>query len=481
MDSLRDWAEQNHMSTREYHGERTDIVSIVAYLTGVRKDIFENYAEPPLMETYEKLELNKPARIIRNLCILRTAILRNSGRLGRAARNENRNIFTVAEYVPQESVTQLALDGVDLYGKNANRGSKAMKHGSVKTYSSASSEQAIITLNRNIGDRLNNIKGLFPLWLNWDYIKDLFMMPGGLTYEGIRAEINTFYKNADLYPYQVYINWNPINVGNVFFHDRKFLEHLYSWHNDRFTEVSRVKSVEEPVKDEIYDFIEKSNQIVLLVDCENSDAYKLCATLQDLDSERVKKISKVILFDDEQFTPTAWRIFQEHVDIPTDHIQCDRIKRNKSIVDAKLIGAASKEHYRNNVDSFIIVSSDSDYWGLISTLDEARFLLLVEREKVSGSLRAKLEEEKIVYAYIDDFYTGDSLDLAQHAMVQEINRRLMEMLPPFNLHDFLKSILFATRVNMSKAEKAQFYDRYLKNIQITVSEAGDVTLALNPR
>ena len=37
--------------------------------------------------------------------------------------------------------------------------------------------------------------------------------------------------------------------------------------------------------------------------------------------------------------------------------------------------------YKNDVDSFVIVSSDSDYWGLISSLPDAHFLVMIEREK----------------------------------------------------------------------------------------------------
>lgn len=53
------------------------VVSKVAYLIGVPKRIFENEHEPPQMEWYEKLSVNKNARIVRNLSILRTAIEQN--------------------------------------------------------------------------------------------------------------------------------------------------------------------------------------------------------------------------------------------------------------------------------------------------------------------------------------------------------------------------------------------------------------------
>lgn len=60
-----------------YKDSTYEIVSKIAYLIGVPKRIFENEHEPPKMEVYERLEQDKAARIIRHLCIIRTAIERN--------------------------------------------------------------------------------------------------------------------------------------------------------------------------------------------------------------------------------------------------------------------------------------------------------------------------------------------------------------------------------------------------------------------
>jgi len=35
-----------------------------------------------------------------------------------------------------------------------------------------------------VGD--NNCKSLFPIWINWTYIKELFIMPNGLTEDGTK-------------------------------------------------------------------------------------------------------------------------------------------------------------------------------------------------------------------------------------------------------------------------------------------------------
>ena len=67
------------------------IVSKIAYLIGVPKRIFENQHEPPQLETFQQLENDKNARIIRHLCIIRTAIERNFKYINDKMRVEYKN------------------------------------------------------------------------------------------------------------------------------------------------------------------------------------------------------------------------------------------------------------------------------------------------------------------------------------------------------------------------------------------------------
>ena len=60
-----------------YRNSTRDLVSRVAYLIGVPKRMFENEHEPPQLDIYDRLDKEKNARIIRNLCLIRTAIQRN--------------------------------------------------------------------------------------------------------------------------------------------------------------------------------------------------------------------------------------------------------------------------------------------------------------------------------------------------------------------------------------------------------------------
>ena len=435
-----------------------DIVSTTAYLIGVSKKIFELDHEPPQIEVFTRLELEKPARIIRHLCIIRTEIERHFKAINDAIRFEYRSILNMSEYVPAESLRQLSEDGISFYKKN---NSKLWQH--------------VAEINRIIQDRINNCRSLYPVWLNWRYIHDLFIMPQGMTEQGTSAAAEAYYAHFDGYPYRQYINWTPgKDEGNILYNDRKFVTLLYEHNRDRFTQMNLVSDADVYIKTNIYDFIEESEKLVVVVDCENSDPYRLCATFQNLDKEYTQKINRIILFDDVH-TVDAWKTLEQYTSIPVEHRMIERVKDDKSLVDIMLTATASKEHYKNGVDAFIIVSSDSDYWGLISTLDEAKFLVMIEREKCGPDLKKALLESGIFYCYIDDFYSGNSEDIRNAALFREMYRYIDDTVK-LNINDMFNTALYNTRIHMSDAEKKQFFARYIKTIRMSIEDDGEVKL-----
>lgn len=436
-----------------------ELVSKAAYLIGVPKRIFENDHEPPKMEVYRELEKEKNARIIRNLCIARTSILRNYKVINQKMHREYLSIISMPEYVPAESLRQLEEDGVYF-----------IKKSSVKLF------QHIIEINRLISNRINNCKPLFPIWLNWKYFQELFLMPNGFTEEGTRAASGAYYSHLSGYPYQMYLNWIPDNDGNLLYNDKKFATILYQWHGDDFTEYSRVSDASSYVKGGIYDFIGESRKVVVVVDCENSDPYKLCAALRGLDGESTSKIARILLFDDVH-TASAWRILESFTKIPVEHILIERVKQSKSLVDIKLTARACQEHYQNQVDSFIIVSSDSDYWGLISSLSEARFLVMIEREKCGPDMKRAMGESGIFYCYIDDFYSGNSESIKMSALFKEMYRYLDQSIH-LNVNEMFQEALRATRVTMTEAEQRQFYDKHIRQMRLVIDGDGNVSIEL---
>ena len=146
-------------TTLQFQNSTYEIVSKTAYLLGVPKRIFENEYEAPQIEVFERLEQDQSARIIRNLSVVRTAIEQNFKLINDKMRAEYCSILSMPQYIPSESIRQLNEDGVDF-----------IKRSSTKLY------QHIIEINRLICDRINNCKHLFPLWLNWQYIRELCLL-----------------------------------------------------------------------------------------------------------------------------------------------------------------------------------------------------------------------------------------------------------------------------------------------------------------
>ena len=439
-----------------------DLVSEVAYLIGVPKRIFENDFESPQLSVYDRLELDKSARIIRNLCILRTSIERNFKKINDLMRMEYKGLYSIPEYIYPECLKQLGEDGVDFIKRSST---KLCHH--------------VIEINRIISQRIHNCKNIFPVWIKWDYIKELFLMPNGLTEAGTKTAADIYYANLPFYPYQMYINWPPKDEGNILYNDKKFATLLYSWHNDRFMEGSKVSDAGAYIKNSIYDFINENENTVLVVDCENSDPYKFCAALRNLDREIIKKISRIILFDDVHTTDT-WSILESYIRIPVEYLLIERIKQDKSLVDIRLTTRVCKEHWQNQVNAFVLVSSDSDYWGLISALPEADFLVMIEHTKCGPDMKSALEERGIFYCYLDDFYTGNSEDIKRDAILREMKRWADDRFH-FNINEMLDSALYQTRINLSEEERRYFTERYLKTMTLNIDEEGELSLGFKSR
>ena len=437
----------------ESYGQQYDIISKVAYLIGVPKKIFENENEPPKIDIYNRLELEKKARIIRNLCSLRTQLERSFLKICQGIQREGRSIIGMPEFIASSTLQQLSEDGIDIY--------RNLKEPTL----------FLININQNIKSRINNCRDLFPDWLEWKYLSDIFIMPDGLSETGTKKAAEFYYANFMHYPYQQYINWPAEDEGNIIYCDGKFVPLLYSWNNDEFVDMSLVSDVSDRTKGNIYKFIEESSKCIFIVDCENSDPYRLCAAVKNLDAERLSKIEKIILFDDVH-AASAWEMLSSYVKIPVEYILIERLKDNKSLADVKVAARTAKEFYSNDVDSFVLFSSDSDYWGLMEELPDANFLVMVEHEKCSYALKEALIQHGIFYCYIDDFYSGDGEGIKMEALQRELSRAVRASLD-LNLYQLMNEVLDRTRIRMTKSDIESFINRKVKNnLKLEISGDG---------
>ena len=177
-------------NSADYSGEQIaykdstyELVSKVAFLIGVPQRIFENEHEAPQLDVFNRLLKDKNARIIRNLCIIRTSIERNFKKINDIMRTDYRGLLSMPEIIPSECIQQLSEDGISFIKKSST---KLCHH--------------IIEINRIVSDRINNCKSLFPIWINWSYVKELFIMPNGFAEGGTRDAASIYYANLQCYP-----------------------------------------------------------------------------------------------------------------------------------------------------------------------------------------------------------------------------------------------------------------------------------------
>lgn len=437
-----------------------EIISRVAYLIGVPYWVFTKESETPKLDIYQELDKNKNARIIRNLCIVRASIERWFGKINAKMYYEYKTLYSVPDYIPEEALKQLSEDGIRLYSKS---GKKLVHY--------------VLELNRLISDRINNCQELFPEWIKWEYIRELFIMKDGFNEDGAKLAGEIYYKNKDYYPYKTYINWIPEDNGNILYHDRKFVTLLYKWHKDEFTDLQKVADIEGMAMSNVQDFVNKAEKVVMVVDCENTDRYRLCATLKALPSKTLSKIHKIMLFDDAK-TIDMWRILESYTALPVEYIVSHRVLQNKSLVDIEMTALTCREHYRENVDSFIIVSSDSDYWGLIASLPDARFLVMIERGKSSPDLKTTLDRNGIFYCYTENFFDGNSEGIKNMAIVNEV-KQVLEKAFQMSMPEVLDKALTATGIHMKPDERRPFIERHFSNMKLVVSEEGKIFIKLS--
>lgn len=457
--SLAGYSEEE--DKKDFRNPTYNLVSRLGYLIGVDKRLFEDPTNPAMMiKVYDKLNSDKNARIIRNLCRVRTGIEKYYMAIVQEFNHNFKNIDSVPDLIDAESVRDLSNDGVTLYKTRPNI------------------DQYLITINTEIASKISNCKHLFPEWLKWEYVKTLFIMPKGTKVEGIKAEGNYYNSDRNRYPYQCYINFEVNCEGNLLYCDEKLINALYSYHNDYFSDYSLVRSAGDAAKSNIHEFLTASEKCIMVVDCENSNPIKLAGMFHSLTEEEKSNIYKVLMFDGD-YSTSGWQILfeQNMTGVKTDYEVVKRIYESKSQVDMTLAVEATREVFQNGVDSIILVSSDSDYWAMIKSLPEVNFMMMIEKEKSGLKIREKLELNGIRYCFIDDFNTAQSYSIKTETIKRYIEGKINENLA-INMEELLDEAVRNSWVDMTKNEKNQFFEKYIRKARVVVDRDGVLSIEM---
>lgn len=454
-----------------YENYRTEIVSLIGYLIGVKNEILSTEAARFKPEYISKYEMDDNLKTIRNLSIIRMNLILNTKEI----------MIRLQELIPLDQMTDLiSLDALQFL---RNKEIEVIKV-------NATVNELIAYVNQYLLENIERIKAYIPNWIQWEYIRNLFLMPG--CYAGsngsflssmvnkkkiirmINKEKTTYFLNKAFYPYGVYFYWPEAKMkphyGNLLFNDEKFLKILYTQYDATFKANQYVIDATVETKDQVYNFLDEATNVCVLVDCENVDPYCFASVFMNLDEEKLHKIKKVILFDDVNAS-NAWDYLHHNIELPLEHKEVTRVLEKKSLVDIAMTTGACKEYYENQTESIILASSDSDFWGLVSSLPNARFLVLNESTKTSFAILQVLKENHIQYCFMDGFAQAEAQEYKEEVLVQNLRLIIKEFneegsfayRSPDELVDtiFTKAHIHGPYMQIQN-EKEAFKNKYLK-------------------
>lgn len=436
--------------------KHTQVISATfAYMIGIPKEKFVLY-EDTSSDILNKLKSDKNATIIRSLCILRNCLMKNFSKTDTKLYGTLENI-NKQPWFNQEAISFLIKNNINPILTNA----RASKYA--------------VYFNELIDRYIDKCKSFYPEWVNWKYIRNLFYKSSNPKI--LRNEFDKFHQNYEAYPFQCYFNWQTPSVqGYLLTTDKKFLDIVYEDNHDTFDNDLYVQDVPQNSKNEIYDFVQQSTSTIVAVDCENTDCIALCGVLGSLNSDELNKITKIILFDDPN-TTSAWGLLHKFTSIPVEHIDIQRVTQRKSLVDIRMTAGVCAEYYKGNADSFILFSSDSDFWGLISSLPEAKFIVLYQAESVGEAIKEVWKTHNIKHYDIDDFCQENSRQFKK-AVLGDLLASKLSKIQIGNAKDMTQEIFRTSKIPLNEKEKKEFYEKFIRKITVDIREDGDFYLKI---
>ena len=455
---------------------KREIVSKIAFLIGIDDKYFgidptqnENMNPQFYRSVYDEMNQDKEARIVRNLCRLRTKIQRNFKAIYTEMNSDIKNLDSIPDLVPQDALKTLESDGIQFV-----RARRRL-------------DEYIVDVHNYLLPHVPNCQKFLPDWIKWPYVRNLFFINRGNTIEGNKEAARTYSEFRDLFPYQSFINWDPDGSdGNILRDDAKFLPILYERNRDRFYDMSKVTEAGDAALTNPEDFFARSQRVIVAVDCENADPCKVIGIIKDLDAKGlVNKISKILLVDDEH-TSSQWRALRRNENLPLEYYLTDRVKDEKSAVDVAMTIKFYREIVQaqnegNPIDSAVIISSDCDFWPLIELTPEVKFLVMLEYDNCSQAYYQRLQNNDISFFYIDEFFMSGNVELKTEVVLQEVIHEIEENhLNKLNLFSVINRALLKLDLKMTETEITQFLEKYITVMSIGFAKNGSAVLQNKP-
>lgn len=435
-----------------------EICVIIGYLMGVNEEFLTQINDNNnIDEILAKINKKESAKAIRHLNNLRSNIMLGFKNISRSIR------LNSADYKPiyRQKYLENDFDELSKLDINIITGRQDLN-------------EYIKIINQEIMKRINDVKSIFPEWIEFKHIINMFNMPGS-----VDAEREKYQNNQSFYPYKRYFYWkNPEEKGNILLTDLKLLDIIYSNDNSYFEAINKVTDASDNVKNNISNFIKNGQKIQIFIDGENTDPYRFAAAINGLQDYEIEKIDKIIVYYDSLFSSKAWTYLQHFTfDIPVETKEVERIKEDKSLVDHKLVAGVSKAIYNENVDSIILASSDSDFWSVIEEFD-ANYLVMAETDKCGKDFKTVLRQHNVFYCYLDKFIIPSDDKYFKMVFKNELCKAIETEFVLPNAKEFLTKALIQTRASVQQAETDALFEKYIEGLSLKVNKNGDFEILI---
>lgn len=443
-----------------YRNYSKNIALTVGFLLGVSDESLmkrlENSEE--YLPIKKSLEKNEDAVAIRHLNNIRSNLILHFKEVSLNLRNMN------ATFTP--------LDRMDLFKddfKVLNRMSIYIITGKPDI------NEYLKRINNEIIRRIDKTEKFFPDWVRFRHIRTMFIMPNN-----IEEESKKFQAYQSLYPFQRYFYWRePFDCGYILSTDRDLLTVIYRNGNEIFTDGDRVCDASDNVKNNINEFINSASKIQVFIDGENADPYRFASAIESLKDQEIEKINKIVVYYDSEHTTKAWTMLKHFTyGVEVETVPVERIVENKSLVDHRLVMGVSKAIYKEDVDSIILVSSDSDFWSVIDASEDVRYLVMVESEKCGHEFKNLLRDKDVFYCYLDRFITPDDDKFFKIVFKHELEKIISDNFSLGNARALLSSVLHSCRAGVSKAEEDMLFEKYIKTLSLRINADGNFVLEI---
>lgn len=463
LDKLKNLFDNDDVEDNEiksyYRNHTKNIAITVAFLLGVQEQYIHVIEENTELcnELLNKINSNYHAIIIRSLNNIRSNLILSFKKTSRTIR------VAASDYTP--------IYKMDIYKDDF----ALLKKYNISIFTARDDlNEYLENINKEIKNHIDDIRNLFPEWIEFKYIKSMFIMPNDIIKESKKYQSNQIY-----YPYKRYFNWeNPHSAGNILSSDLKLLEIIYNDNGAYFNESNKVTDASDNVKYNINEFIKRGNKIQIHVDGENCDPYRLAAMFDSLQDSEIRKIEKIVVYYDESYSDRAWIMLKHFTfGVDVEIISINRIIETKSLVDHKLVAGISKAVYKDDIDSIILASSDSDFWSVIEDVS-AKYLILAESNKFGNEFKSLLWKHDIFYCYLDKFKAPENDEFFEKVFKYELEKIISETFKIGNAKVMLKEALKQSHVQISDTERNRLYNEILSRLQLQLNKDGEYTVVI---